>query len=85
MFYAGQVDRRKVDINKMLLQKLTLDKVKQKADQLKSEVRQEVKKERGMNEKQIAEQSLDEFAKCDELADLIDGVSTMLSRQEERK
>ena len=38
-----------------------------------------------MNEKQIAEQSLDEFAKCDELADLIDGVSTMLSRQEERK
>ena len=79
MFYQGIISRR-ININEMLIGKKKNDQIRAQTDKLESELRVEIKREQGKNNTEIVAESLDEFAKMDEMENWMDNLSEMMVR-----
>jgi hypothetical protein len=83
MSYLGILQKR-LNINQMLLSKIKNDQIRAQTAKLDSELRVEIKREQGKNNTEIVSESLDEFAKMDEMDGWLESMSEMMSRQDER-
>lgn len=79
MSYQGIISRR-ININEMLMGKKKNDLIRAQTDKLESELRVEIKREQGKNNTEIVAESLDEFAKMDEMENWMDNLSEMMVR-----
>lgn len=64
----------------MLMGKKKNDLIRAQTDKLESELRVEIKREQGKNNTEIVAESLDEFAKMDEMENWMDNLSEMMVR-----
>jgi len=71
---------RRINVNDMLMSKKKNDQIRAQTDKLESELRVEIKREQGKNNTEIVAESLDEFAKMDEMENWMDNLSEMMVR-----
>lgn len=83
MSYQGTLPRR-VNIDEMLAKKLREDQIRKQGFKLQSELRVEIKRDAGMGNTEIVAESLNEFAKMDEMDGWLENLSEAMVRQEER-
>ena len=83
MSYQGTLPRR-ININEMLTKKVREDQIRKQGFRLQSELRVEIKRDAGKGNTEIVAESLDEFAKMDEMDGWLENLSEMMVRQEER-
>ena len=58
--------------------------VRKQGEKVKNEIRVEIKREQGMDNTEIVSESLNEFAKMDEMDGWLENLSEAMSRQDER-
>ena len=83
MSYQGTLPRR-VNIDEMLRKKKQEDEIRKQGFKLQNELRVEIQREQGKESKEILADSLNEFAKMDEMDSWLDNMSEMMTRQEDR-
>ena len=83
MSYLGTLPRR-VNIDEMLRKKKQEDEIRKQGFKLQNELRVEIQREQGKENKEILTESLNEFAKMDEMDSWLDNMGEMMTRQEDR-
>ena len=84
MSYQGLLPRR-VNINEMLTAKVREDTIRKQGFRLENDVRIEIKRDAGKGNTEIVAESLNEFAKMDEMDGWLENLSEAMVRQEERQ
>ena len=79
MVYDGTLPRS-INVDKMLFDKIRNDQVRMQGFKLQQELKVEIKREQGKTDTQIVNESLDEFAKMDEMEGWLDNLSEMMVR-----
>ena len=83
MSYLGTINRR-INIDQMLRDKVRNDEIRRQGFKLQNELRIEIKREQGKSNVEIVSESLDEFAKQNEMDSWLDNMADMMQRQELR-
>ena len=79
MSYQGILPRS-INLDKMLFDKIKNDAVRMQGFKLQQELKVEIKREQGKTNTEIVNESLDEFAKMDEMEGWLDNLSEMMVR-----
>ena len=79
MSYLGTLPRS-VNIEEMLRRKIRDDEIRKQGFKLQTELQVEIKREQGKDNTEIVTESLDEFAKMDEMDNWLENMSEMMVR-----
>ena len=85
MTYQGLIKDKRYNIDTVLIEQEAKAVMQKQGQKVQDEARQEILREQGMDNKQIVEKSLDEFAEMGEMEAFSDMLGEMMAKQEERK